>query len=102
MIVLRFAALLALTQAALLGCSTSLPTKYYVLAAAESKAADVQLRTRIVGLGPLEIPEYLDRKSIVTRVREYELRVSDLHRWAEPLTGAIERVLMHEMMARND
>jgi uncharacterized lipoprotein YmbA len=47
----------------------------------------------IVGLGPLEIPDYLNRAAIVTRVSDTRLAVNDGHRWAGSLQDDILRVL---------
>jgi hypothetical protein len=38
-----------------------------------------------VGVGPIELPEYLDRPQIVTRVRPNEVRFAEFHRWAGSL-----------------
>jgi len=51
----------------------------------------------IIGLGPVEIPAYLDRPQIVTGNTGSELRMAEYHRWAEPLRDTITRVLTENL-----
>lgn len=44
-------------------------------------------------IGPVQIPAYLDRPQIVRGARGNRLDISELNRWAEPLSEAIERVV---------
>ncbi len=46
-----------------------------------------------LGVGPLRLPEYLNRSQIVTRGGGSELEVDEFSRWAEPLTQALHRVV---------
>jgi len=46
-----------------------------------------------IGIGPLKLPEYLDRPQIVTRSTENELHLADYDRWAGSLKEDITRVL---------
>jgi uncharacterized lipoprotein YmbA len=63
------------------------------------KVATPALKDAIIGVGPLEIPAYLDRPQIVTRGSENELELAELHRWAEPLEDAILRVVAQNLMS---
>jgi uncharacterized lipoprotein YmbA len=47
----------------------------------------------VIGLGPLDIPDYLERAAIITRVSDTRLAVNDDHRWAGSLRDDILRVL---------
>lgn len=47
----------------------------------------------VIGLGPVALPDYLDRAAIVTRVTGTRLAVNDGHRWAGSLHSDIVRVL---------
>ena len=47
----------------------------------------------VIGLGPVALPEYLDRAAIVTRVSNTRLVVNESHRWAGTLHADIVRVL---------
>ncbi len=51
----------------------------------------------IIGLGPVDIPAYLDRPQIVTVGEGAELTMAEYHRWAEPLKETITRVLAENL-----
>jgi uncharacterized lipoprotein YmbA len=79
-------------------CGTSQPTRYYVL----SSLADVETETAprsdlAIGVGPVKLPEYLDRHQIVSRQTDHELKVSVLDHWAEPLRVSLSRVLRENL-----
>jgi hypothetical protein len=46
-----------------------------------------------LGVGPIEIPSYLDRPQIITRMRLHELMLNEHALWAEPLDKALARVI---------
>ncbi len=83
----------AMVMTLLTGCASSPPVRYYQLQVTETVAADATAQPVILGLGPLNIPGYLDRPQIVTRGTGARLRVNDYERWAEPLQAGIERVV---------
>ena len=89
------------------GCvGSSRPSKFYTLAPAEVRdgavpaAADATL-----AVGPVELPDYLDRKQIVTRAGATELVVADFDRWGGALdreiTAALVSTLEGRLAARN-
>ena len=47
----------------------------------------------LIGVGPIEIPSYLDRPQIITRMRLHELMLNEHALWAEPLDKALARVI---------
>ena len=75
------------------GCARTPPPTYYQL----EEPANIQLsgieRGVAVGVGPLNLPSYLDRPQIVTRATEHRLELSEFNRWAEPLKESILRVI---------
>lgn len=75
------------------GCARTPPPTYYQL----EELANIQLsgieRGVAVGVGPLNLPSYLDRPQIVTRATEHQLELSEFNRWAEPLKESILRVI---------
>ena len=80
----------------LLGCNaTSQPSKFYLLnSLSAAEQAMVKAHTELaIGIGPLDIPEYVDRPQIVTRISENELNLAEFHKWAEPLKDNIPQVL---------
>jgi hypothetical protein len=76
---------------------TSAPSRFYVLAPLEAPEAEPQLapgeRCLAIGIGPVEIPAYLDRPQIVTRLSNNELNLAEFDKWAEPLRDNLIRVL---------
>jgi len=50
-----------------------------------------------LGLGPIELPGYLDREHLVTRVAPNRVDVADSEMWAEPLGAGFNRVLTENL-----
>lgn len=77
-------------------CAASPPVRYYALEA--SPPEESATRTgRILVVGPVTIPEYLQRPQLVRRTPGSVLDVDDFHRWAEPLEDAVPRVLAQNL-----
>ena len=98
----------AVTLAALLalaaGCGTTMPSRFYRMypTAAEGARpgpAPSSAATMSVGIGPVELPGYLDRPQIVTRKGERELGYAEYDRWAGSLKGNIADVLTEDVSA---
>jgi uncharacterized lipoprotein YmbA len=75
------------------GCGTSPTPNFFHL----EKNADVTLtgieRGTAIGVGPVNIAQYLDRPQIVTRAGSHRLLMSEFNRWSEPLKNSISRVI---------
>jgi uncharacterized lipoprotein YmbA len=50
-------------------------------------------KTPSLGIGPITVPEYLNRSGLVYSRQGNELKVSGTERWAEPLEDGIARVI---------
>ena len=82
---------------ALVACGSSAPSNFYLLQSQPSTpfqetatgAADVMS----IGIGPLELPEYLDRPQMVTRSGVNNVKIHEFERWAEPLEDGVTRVV---------
>lgn len=78
------------------GCAGSPPTRYYTLtepnAAAPAQPAPPR-GTASLAVGPVTVPESLDRLQMVVRIGTNELKVSDEHRWAQPLRLEVARAV---------
>ena len=84
----------------LAGCGTTAPAKFYMLSAAPTSGAAGAVRgDKVIGVGPVTLAEYLDRPQIVTRTSANRLELADGHRWAEPLTENVVRVLTENLSA---
>lgn len=84
-----------LTVILLCGCvGQSRPARFYSLTA-QTPAPQVFKSAKIfVGIEPVKVPVYLDKPQIVTRnTNQVELSISELNRWAEPLSDAIQTAL---------
>lgn len=85
----------------LAGCAGSEPVRYYVLSAASEAApagpGGAATRDIAVGVGPVELPEYLDRPQIVTRTSRNALNMADFDLWAESLKDNTVRVLAENL-----
>jgi len=80
------------------GCGTSRPTKYYLLSPVSVVGQTHPLEQNlVVGVGPIILPEYLDRRQIVTRSKANELDVAVYHQWGEPLVQNFSRVIRENL-----
>lgn len=90
---------LFLTVAA--GCASSPPSRYYALSSLENAqpaTGDSSQAARIiVAIGPVAIPDYMDRPQIVTRSGRNEAVVNEFDRWAGSLEDDISRVLIENL-----
>jgi uncharacterized protein len=90
------------------GCSVLSPqpdrSKFFILnpisdsggtaAATVAMSPDSQL---IIGVGPVDFPDYLRRLPVVTRVAPNRIEISDEKRWAEPLDKNFTRILSENL-----
>ena len=86
----------------LAGCTPNTrQVKFYLLQPISRSDAQIAKsetpKPLFIGLGPIEIPAYLDRPQIVTGNTGSELRMAEYHRWAEPLKDTITRVLTENL-----
>lgn len=97
--------LVVLLSLLLAGCigSPTRPSTFYVLSA----DAGVPVATReapaaplSVGLGPVELPDVLDRPQIVTRPDPNRVDLAEFDRWGGDLNKDLTRTLAHNLMSR--
>ena len=100
----RHTATVLVVGAWLWGCSSVLaplpdPSRFYTLSPVVDAGGSDQRepRTVIYGLGPIELPEYLDRNGLVERMSSAEVRYSPIDLWAEPLKTNLTRVLLQNL-----
>lgn len=99
----RLASLSAMLLA-LAGCSNFFaprvdPSRFFVLSVRPAPDLDLPawVRSRSYGVGPIGLPDYLERPTVVTRVNDSEIRPTHLDRWAEPIEKGILRVLREDL-----
>ena len=92
---------LGLVMVLLAGCASSPPSKFYQLSPLQNRTAftrDASLEKIVtIAVGPIRIPDYLDRPQIVTRAGRNELRLSEFDRWAGSLENDVTRVLVEDI-----
>ena len=87
----------------LAGCGTSPPSRFYVLNAVKAQETGGQVTTApqsgFIAVGPVQIPDYLDRPQIVTRTAQNELAINEFERWGGSLREDVDRVLVENLSA---
>jgi uncharacterized lipoprotein YmbA len=78
-------------------CSQTPPTQFYTLSSMQLPASDVGRPNTVVGVGPVTLPEYLDRPQIVTRESGNRVMLADFSVWVEPINGMFMRVLVENL-----
>lgn len=92
----RIARLAALTllALALAACGSSPKTHFYTLTSGAVPAEAAPSATQYgVAVGPVTLPDMVDRPQLVVRVAANQVTLLDQHRWAEPLKSEIPRVI---------
>jgi len=83
------------------GCGTSQYSKFYTLSPLEGKDAKMKVETAQhdigIGIGPIKLPEQLDRPQIITRTSRNELKLSEFNRWAGSLVDDFSNVLAENL-----
>ena len=85
------------------GCASSAPCRFYQLSSLKAEGVasnESSYEKRItVAIGPLRMPDYLDRPQIVTRSAANGLKLAEFDRWAGSLEKDAERVLVEDISA---
>jgi len=89
------AALLALLVFS--GCGTTEPSRFFLIHSVSEGSSDPSTADLVIGIGPLDLPDYLDRPQIVVRASRNEIELAEFDRWAEPLKGQIVNVLAENL-----
>ncbi|MFV2057865.1 MAG: membrane integrity-associated transporter subunit PqiC [Thiohalomonadales bacterium] len=72
----------------------SLDSDYYIKGLTEQKPAN-----RIsIGLGPISLPDSLNRPQIVTREYKYKINIAEFNRWAGDLKDNMKKLLLGNLM----
>ena len=82
-------------------CVSSSPARFYMLNAiqetAPAGAVEAAQNPVSIRVGPVLIPDYLDRTPLCVRDSGHEVTYAEFHRWAEPLDAGIARVLVENL-----
>src|SRR5262245_59454821 len=74
-------------------CGNTQPTRFYVLRAIADQPAAVPAKGIAIGIGPITLPQYLNRPQIVTRVSGNQLAVAEFDQWGGDLNDNVTRAL---------
>jgi len=83
-------------------CAETQPSRFYMLSgmgAPMSEAVDEGERELVIGLGPITLPQYLNRPQIVMRTSPNKLELAEFDKWAEPLDDLFSRVVAENVSA---
>jgi uncharacterized lipoprotein YmbA len=81
------------------GCATTEPARFYTLSplAIPGLEAEAAGEGIAIGVGPIKLPEHLDRPQIVVRTSRNELKLAEFDRWAGSLGDDFSRVLAENL-----
>jgi uncharacterized lipoprotein YmbA len=79
------------------GCADSPPTEFYTLSNMQLPPAGLSPPRTVVGVGPVTLPDYLDRPQIVTRASGNRMMLAPFDSWVEPMDGMFTRVLVENL-----
>ena len=83
------------------GCGGSKPANYFILHSMQNPVSGVETadtsRDSAIGIGPVKIPDYLDRPQMATRSTLSSLQFAEFDKWAEPLDKNLARVLAENL-----
>ncbi|MBK4736887.1 PqiC family protein [Noviherbaspirillum pedocola] len=83
-----------LSAALIAGCGTPGPDHFYTLAPpALASAAPAAAARYTVSVGPVKLPQSVDRPQLVLRESGSQVKILEQHRWAGPLPEEIARSL---------
>jgi hypothetical protein len=94
-------ALLLASALLIAGCATSPRARHYLIPPVPTgNDAAPFPADKVIGLGPVTLPEYLSRPQMAIRTGPGGVEYRDVHRWAEPLADNVPRVLKEDLSAR--
>jgi len=79
------------------GCGRSPAVTFYTLNAMAPEATAPTTTPRAVAVGPVTLPELIDRPQLVIRVAANRVEILETHRWAESLQSEIPRLLAENL-----
>lgn len=97
---LFFVILLSFVFSGCLSIPNTPPPRFYTLRLInnleEIKKFEIDSKV-IIGIGPIEIPEYQNRPQIVTQNKDGMLTFAQFERWGESLDSAVGRVILENL-----
>ncbi len=90
-------AVVALSVLLLAACGTSPPTRFYALDAPGAAPGVRALPGPSIAVGPVTVPEAVDRVQLVTRRAANEVRIEEFSQWAAPIGAEVARVVAEQI-----
>jgi uncharacterized lipoprotein YmbA len=88
----------AVLLALLAACGSTPKESFYTLAGPATPMPAEAASPVAIFVGPVTVPEAVDRTPLVVRTGPNSVDIDDFHRWAEPLKSAIPRVIAETLM----
>jgi hypothetical protein len=90
---------LAISLVTMGGCTaTTTPSRFYGLNPLPvTEKAEAPGHGVAIGVGPIKLPEHLDRPQIVTRTSSNQLKLAEFNRWAGSLQDDFSRILAENL-----
>lgn len=82
----------------LAACGSTPKENFYTLSPPPGALPAASPSAVSVYVGPVSVPESVDRTPMVLRTGSSQVEIDDLHRWVEPLKTAIPRALAEMLM----
>lgn len=84
------------------GCfGTSMPTRFYTLSPPENHRPETLTNFKdVLVIGPITIPEYLDRRQIVSRSGQNGIVLAEFDQWSSSLNDELTRLLVATISER--
>jgi len=83
------------------GCASTEPSRFYILTPISGSdlkgLSGTMARDVSISIGPISIPDYLDRQQIVTVRNGNEIQMAEFDRWAGSLKDSFSRVLSENL-----
>ena len=83
------------------GCGTTKPSRFYTLSPLSEPEATAPVAAQAeygtIGVGPVNLPQYLDRPQIVTRISPNRFEFAEFDRWGGALKDDFTRTLAENL-----
>jgi uncharacterized protein len=87
---------IALMVAAVNGCGTSAPARFYTLDSTATPDGSLPMHTAVM-VGPVTIPASVDQPQFVVQVASNRVDVDEFNRWVAPLNDSIARAVAGDL-----
>jgi len=88
---------IAAAALALAGCASTPPSSFYALTATATSSSSTTVPGYGVSIGPVTVPETVDRPQLALQVSANQVALDEFHRWAEPLASGIAQAVAENL-----